>query len=175
MTGFWSHKCRAFTGFAVAIGYLFHGAAVADDGKLRVGWIEKVRIMPSGLSLEAKLDTGADNSSLNATGIRMIKRRGRRWVAFQLTNKAGVTVELERPIIRTTRIKSHAGKRLGRPVIALGIYLGSVFREVEVNLSERKKFNFNMLIGRSFLEGRVLVDSARKYTTEPSCPEVENR
>ena len=176
MSGYWwSHWLGAFALIVVATGIFSVGTAIADDSKLVTGWTEKVRISSSGLIMEAKLDTGADNSSLNVTNVRFFKRRGERRVAFRLANNAGAAVVLDRPVVRTARIKNLDGKSLRRPVIVLGVCLGPVFREVEVNLSERKGFKFNMLIGRSFMAGRIVVDSARTYLTEPDCPEIEKR
>ena len=40
---------------------------VPQDTKPVVGWLEQIRIFPSGLLFEAKLDTGADVSSLSVT------------------------------------------------------------------------------------------------------------
>ena len=77
--------------------------------------------------------------------------------------------------VRTARIKTLDGESLRRPTVMFGICLGSIYREVEVNLAERKGFKFNMLIGRSFMERRLTVDPARTYLTQPSCRELANR
>ena len=76
---------------------------------------------------------------------------------------------MERPVVRTVRIKRHAGRSLERPVVLLSICVGSVHKEVEVNLVDRSRFQYPLLLGRSFLEGDLLVDSARRYTLAPAC------
>jgi hypothetical protein len=53
-------------------------AIIAAD-KLTVGWTEIVSIFPGGMKVKAKLDTGADNSSLNARNIDYFDRDGERW------------------------------------------------------------------------------------------------
>jgi hypothetical protein len=73
------------------------------------------------------------------------------------------------------RIKNLDGKSLRRPTVKLGVCLGPVYREVQVNLARRDGFKFNMLIGRSFMERRLTVDPARTYLTQPSCREIANR
>jgi hypothetical protein len=42
--------------------------SIAAD-KQTVGWTEIISILPGNLKIKAKLDTGADNSSLNANNI----------------------------------------------------------------------------------------------------------
>jgi hypothetical protein len=50
--------------------------------------------------------------------------------------------------------------------------LGDFYREAEVNLVDRSGFNYQMLIGRSFLAGNLIVDPSIKYTTKPICKGV---
>jgi hypothetical protein len=53
---------------------------LAAEPGILAGYLENVQIMPSALELKAKLDTGADHSSLNASEIRIFNRDGKRWV-----------------------------------------------------------------------------------------------
>ncbi len=61
-----------------------------------------------------------------------------------------------------------------RKVIRLGICVGAVYRKVEVSLQDRSGFNNQLLIGRSFLAGRVLVDAGAEELVEPSCERQVN-
>jgi hypothetical protein len=133
------------------------------------GWIENVSIFPGNLKIKAKLDTGARNSSLNANHIEKFERDGVNWVRFKLKNWKGRTENIEARVIRMATIKQHGDKSMTRPVIRLGICLGNVFKEVEVNLEDRRKFNYQMLIGRSFLQKSILVDSSVTFTVQPDC------
>jgi hypothetical protein len=47
--------------------------------------VEKVKIVPEGLKVKAKLDTGAQNSSLHAVRAEKFERQGEKWVRFDLT------------------------------------------------------------------------------------------
>jgi hypothetical protein len=96
-------------------------------------------------------------------------RDGDKWVRFKLKNWKGRTENFEARIIRTATIKQHETDSVTRPVIHLGICLGNVYKEVEVNLQDRGKFNYQMLIGRSYLKNSFLVDASTTFTTEPSC------
>jgi len=137
-----------------------------------VGWLEKVCIYPGNLIINAKLDTGARNSSLNVSHITEFVRNGKQWVRFNVTDRYGNTATIEKKIHRTVKIKDHDGKPQLRLAVLLCISLGSFHKEVEVNLADRSYFNYQMLIGRSFLAGNVIVDSSIKYTTKPICKSV---
>lgn len=140
------------------------------------GWVENVRLFPGGLTLTAKLDTGARTSSVDAQGYEIFKRAGRRWVRFRVSDRKGNTVQFERPVARIARIRRSESKTTERPVIMLGLCLGMLYREVEVNLANRAHLNHPMLIGRSSIEGIALVDPSRQFTADPRCsPESDKR
>ncbi|HZE21601.1 MAG TPA: RimK/LysX family protein, partial [Desulfobaccales bacterium] len=65
----------------------------------------------------------------------------------------------------------HFNQAQKRPVIKIGVCLGRIYKETEVNLVDRTGFKYRMLIGRKFMEGAVIIDPAVKYTIEPSCSE----
>jgi hypothetical protein len=136
------------------------------------GWVEHVVLFPGNLKVKAKLDTGARNSSLNANHIDEFYRGGDKWVRFNLKNWKDRTVNFETRVIRTVKIKQHGKPSAIRPVIRLGICLGDVYKEVEVNLEDRSKFNYQMLLGRSFLKDSFLVDAKTMFTLQPNCREM---
>ena len=156
--------------------FMFDSQSFSEDktltqGKQVAGWVENVSIFPGNLKVKAKLDTGARNSSLNAAHFDAFERGGEKWVRFNLKNWKGRTVSFEAKVLRMATIKQHDAQSLIRPVIQLGICLGSVYKEVEVNLEDRSKFNYQLLIGRSFLKKSFLVDSSATFTLQPSCQE----
>lgn len=152
------------------------GAASAhDEERQAVGWVEKIIIFPGNLQLKAKLDTGALNSSLNASQIEEFVRNDEKWIRFNVTNWQNVTATLEKKLIRTARIKEHDRESNRRPVIQLGICLANVFKEVEVNLVDRSNFRYQILIGRSYLQGSFVVDPARTFTVKPQCQGVSGQ
>ena len=141
----------------------------ASQEKEMVGWLEKVRICPENLIIHAKLDTGARNSSLNAPHVNLFKRKGETWVRFDVTDREGKTATLKRKVHRITKIKQHDRPPDLRPVVRLSICLGDTFKVVEVNLRDRSDFNYQMLIGRSFLKDDFVVDASAKFTKRPKC------
>ena len=143
----------------------------ASEEKTIYGWIEKVIVSSQEkLLLEAKLDTGADNSSLDANVIKRFRRNGKRLVRFDIEDPAtGKRVILERPYLRRVRIKRHDGNHQRRVVVPMELCLGDTLRKVEVSLMNREQFDYPVLLGRSALQGIAIVDPDLKLTRSPSC------
>ena len=146
-------------------------ASAVAEPKAVSGYIERVTLFPGGLNLRVKVDTGAKHSSLNAQQIRKFRKGSEDWVRFAVTNSKGRSVVFERPVLRRTTIRRHHGRKQERPVLTLGICLGATYKEVEVNLVDRTGFNYQMLIGRSFLSGDFVVDVDKSFVLPPACPE----
>jgi hypothetical protein len=142
---------------------------VRADGLPVFGYLEKVRVGPTDLLMRAKLDTGADTSSLGYSRIEFFDRAGAKWVRIQVTNIKGQSVEIERRIVRMSSIKRHRVRSIERPVVRVRLCLGGISSLTEVTLADRSGFSVPILIGRSFLAGTAIVDSSREYTTEPQC------
>jgi hypothetical protein len=136
---------------------------------LRAGWIEKAVLYPQGIVLRAKLDTGAKTSSLHAPDPEFITRDGKQWVRMSVTNKAIETVMIEAPVVRSATIKRHFGDKQSRPVVQLDLCIGNVRKTEEVNLVDRAGMNYQLLIGRNFLEGALLIDSGATYMLSLDC------
>ena len=149
--------------------FLFLVLTEISEAKEIIGRLERVSISRAELILDAKIDTGAKNSSLNATNYHLSRKEGEIWVKFDVTNPQGKTVTLEKPVVRFVKIKRKEANTQQRPAILLDICLGKVVKEVEVNLVNRSNFDYQMLIGRSLLRGNFIVDVDKSYTIEPSC------
>lgn len=132
-------------------------------------WKEKVRVYPSAMEFKAKLDSGAKTSSLNAFNIEEFKRDDQEWVRFTIQNWEKKKQTLERKIVRHVRIKEHDGGTQRRVVVKMGICLGTLYKEVDVNLVDRSHFTTGMLIGRSYMQSHVLIDPASTYTHTARC------
>ena len=134
-----------------------------------LGWVEQARLYPGGFLLNAKLDSGADNSSLHAENLTYIQENNKTYVQFDIFNRHGDKHQIRLPLIRNTRIKLKKGGLQRRPVVRLGLCISNMYREVDFNLVDRSQFYYPMLIGRSFLSGNVIVDSSVTYSQEPNC------
>jgi hypothetical protein len=147
---------------------LFPSVAQAQNKQI-FGWVEKVRLYPADIVIHAKIDSGADYSSLSASNIEKFERGSSKWVRFTIKNRYGHKAVIEKKIVRTARIKRHNADPVERYVIRLGLCMGETYMEEEVNLADRSQFDYQMLIGRSFLSGNVLIDPSSQFTIEPSC------
>lgn len=160
--------------FIVAVSCLF-GIAIPGGAASRTkdifGWLEKVQVGESRLEMEAKLDTGADTSSLDASRVRRYREKdGDRWVEFLVVDKvSGRRIRYKKRLIRYAYIKEHEGPSQRRPVVRIQICLGDHLDEVEVSLADRSGFQYPILLGRNALENVALVDAAESFTSDPSC------
>ena len=150
------------------IGIMLTLIAGHAHGKSIFGWIERVKLAEAELAIDAKLDTGADTSSLNAPDPESFEKDDQDWVRFTVKNSTGDEHTFERPVERMVRIRSASGTGR-RYVVKMEVCVGDVKRETEVNLADREDLSYQMLIGRSFMEDYVLVDSASKHTRDPVC------
>lgn len=151
---------------------LLLGLAAPAAARGVYGWVEFAELHLDGqpLKLKAKLDTGARSSSLDATDIEPFERDGERWVRFRVSRSGLREAPLmEQPVVRYVRIKRHSGPYDRRPVIRLPLCLGDELRTVEVNLTDRGRFIYPLLLGRKALARLAVVDPARTFVREPAC------
>lgn len=134
--------------------------------KVIMGWLESIFIKPWNRRLTAKLDTGAKTSSLHADKIEHFSKNGEAWVRFSLVDiedPKQVPIVVERPLVRTAYIKSHARQASKRDVVMLTVCKNGKAYEAEFNLVDRSNFNYPVLLGRSFLKDVALVDSSATF------------
>lgn len=131
------------------------------------GWLEEVNIGKHNLLMTAKIDSGADNSSIHAFHPERYEKDGKPWVRFALNSSAGQTETIDKPIIKTTQIKMKNKDIQERLVIEMDVCLNNIRKRVPVNLADRSNFNYQLLIGRSFLKSDFLIDAGKKFITKP--------
>lgn len=149
-------------------------AEARDRSKTIFGYVERVVISAEGLSLKARLDTGAMTSSLDARNIVRFRRGDVRYVRFDVRDpETDEYITLERPLARNVRIRQHEGPPVRRPVVRMRLCLGHLVREVEVNLTSRRQLIYPLLIGRSAMRGTVIVDPDLTFTNKPKCDFAE--
>ncbi|MDH5927842.1 RimK/LysX family protein [Vibrio lentus] len=128
----------------------------------KVGHIEVVEV--SGMTFPAKLDTGADVSSMNAVNIKRFKKDGQDMVSFTYQNNQGDKQDFTKPVIDVMRIKAKKGEKVNiRPVVEMKVKLGDLEKEVRVNLQDRSRFEYSMILGKNFLKHGAVVSSDEDY------------
>ena len=137
-----------------------------------LGWVEFVRLEPWGLKTHARMDTGANTSSMSARDIKLFKKSGKKWVKFTFDFKTDTgerSIEIERRVTRMVKIKQHNGQPQERPVVSMDFCLADEVRTAEFNLIDRRGLNYPILLGRRALAGFALIDSSRTYMSKAGC------
>ena len=132
-----------------------------------VGAVEWVAVGRSKLMMEARIDTGADTTSIHAENIQLIEKDGRRYVRFILVEpETGRQVRQELRLRRRVLIKQSNGLRDRRFVVRMWVAVGDARSHIDVNLTDRSDFEYPMLIGRNFLTDSLIVDVSRHHTID---------
>lgn len=142
------------------------GRVAARAALLQVGWREMVSLPNlTHARIPAKIDTGARTSSLHATEIERFDRDGHLWLRFCLDIGHGasepVTVETRNADRRI--VTSSNGEAQERYIIKTMLELGELRFGAEFSLADRSDMKFPILIGRTALRRRFVVDSGRSY------------
>ncbi len=133
-----------------------------------IGEVEPVTIRAAGITLPARIDTGAQTSSLGAADITPYERDGEKWVRFTIASSdPGEAKVIEKPISRMVKIKRHGGDSLSRYTVNLRVALGKMEKIREFTLTDRSSFKYPVIIGRNFLDGTFVVDVGLKNSTSP--------
>lgn len=137
------------------------------EESLIVGWREWVHL-PDLLDepIKAKIDTGARTSALHAWDIEEFSRDGRRWLRFWLhprQNDDDHVVETTAPLLGKREVRSSNGEVEIRPLIRTTVAIGDRRFLAKLTLTNRDQMSFRMLLGRTALRRRVLVDADGSY------------
>jgi hypothetical protein len=128
-----------------------------------IGWNEYVDIPEWGIKrLRAKVDTGARSSALHVENIEELPRGRVRFDVVLHRKKRDRRVSVTAPIARRGRVRSSTGHYESRIFVEAPVRLGPVERKVEVSLVDRERMIFRMLLGRTALAGRFLIDPEHK-------------
>jgi hypothetical protein len=138
-----------------------------------IGRVENVVMQDVGMKLKARIDTGAGISSIHAKILEIKPAKGdsSERVVFQLTDDDGKTKTLERPIVKWAEIKGKGiARAIRRPVVRVDFCLGGKRLEGRINLANRGRFLYPVLIGRNILKtGDFLIDPRKKFMENPGC------
>lgn len=136
-----------------------------------LGQIETAVIMPAGLVLKARIDTGATTSSIGVEKLEQYERDGKPWVKFSIKDpKTGKSKEFNLKRERKVKIKQHESAEIKRPVIKLRVILGKIDQTREFTLADRESYDYPLLIGRNYLMDTAIVDVSKRYTVQTRVP-----
>ena len=138
-----------------------HAAVTNDepDAPRTIGAVELVTLVDFGHErLPARVDTGARTSALH---VERLTELGNGRVRFELSG--GAEAPFEAVVTRRARVRSTSGKLESRPFVTVRARFGDSEARIEVGLVNRAAMHYRMLLGRSALAGRFVVDVSRRY------------
>jgi hypothetical protein len=143
------------------------GHADRLKGKVVVGEVEKIYLAEPDQIYTARIDSGAETSSIDARNITRFERDGNNWVRFDVPvtgTKELVTIEKE--ISRKVKvIQASADEAERRIVVELQFAIGDHQQVAEFTLTDRTNLTYQVLIGRNILRDVMLIDVGKEFAT----------
>ena len=137
-------------------------ASTSSSELILVGWREWLALPDLGMpAIKTKIDTGARTSSLHVEGHETFVKRGQRWVRFSLSPGSRRAVQpqvCEAPILDERPVTDSSGNTAPRLFIETRVAVGAWSWPIEMNLTDRRSMLFPMLLGRTAMRGRLMVD-----------------
>lgn len=134
-----------------------------------IGWREWVELPELGIAqIKAKVDTGARTSALHAFALRPFKEGDKEKICFDIHPLQGNTqtvITCTADIIDRRSVSDSGGHREERFVIRTPIVIGDRSWPIEITLTERDTMLFRMLLGRSAIRRRFIINPARSFLT----------
>jgi hypothetical protein len=132
-----------------------------------IGWKEWLAFPEIGIpAIKAKIDTGARTSALHTFSLEAFTAAGQPMVRFgihPLQRNRNLVLYCEAPIVDRRRVKDSGGHVENRYVIQTMAVLGEEHWPVELTLTNRDKMLFRMLLGRTALADRFIIDAGSAY------------
>lgn len=143
---------------------------VTESRRKTIGWREWVSLPDLGIvEIKAKVDTGADNSSLHAFDLERFQRDGIEMVRFEIhprQRKRKPSVSCVAEVAGERKVRNPGGRSETRPVIRTRLIIAGEEIEALVNLTTRDEMTFRMLLGRRTVRHSFLIDPGRSYIGE---------
>jgi len=135
-----------------------------------VGEVEKFFLAGPGHVYTARIDSGAETSSIHARNVQRFERDGSNWVRFEVPvpgTKEAEWVAMEKEISRRVKIiQSSADESERRVVVELQFAIGDHQQVAEFTLADRTNLTYEVLIGRNVLRDVMLIDVGKEFATE---------
>jgi len=141
----------------------------SSSNRLIVGWVEKIKVKKEGLLFNAKLTPGSEGNVFHAKNIQPFQKSGEDWVKFEVSDRKGKEVSLEKPISDEKSYRDSKGKLYTRPHVKLGVCLAGIYMDIDFGLEDRSKFDQEVRVGREALAGNFLIDPSLERSTQPNC------
>ncbi len=157
-------------GFAILLVALSAQSSAGSRDLEILGWVENALLLNPTIAMKAKLDTGAETSSLDAEIVKKFRKDGKRWVRFRVLDRdSGQQFIIVRERTRTISVVQHDGSAQTRPVVKMDVCIAGRIVHAEVSLINRSEFIYPLLLGRNALKSFALIDPVNTFLSEPDC------
>lgn len=123
-----------------------------------IGRAEMIEFVDYNLTVQAKVDTGADRNALHATRIKLENNDGKDVLTCKILK--GPTVKFYD--FSTVKVKSSNGVTQNRYKVKLKVKVFGKAYLTSFSLTDRQKMKYPILLGKNFLRNRFLVDVSLK-------------
>jgi ribosomal protein S6--L-glutamate ligase len=129
-----------------------------------IGVVEYVDFPDWGVrGLSARVDTGAKTSALHVENVQLLPESRVRFEVRLRRDDPEARVQVETKVSRRAPVRASTGHTESRLFVKAHVRLGGREHQIEVGLVDRGTMQYRMLLGRSALEGRFLVDVTKRY------------
>ncbi len=131
-----------------------------------LGWREWLALPQLGIArIKAKVDSGARTSSLRVEYLEDCQRDGAHWLRFAVRplRRLAKPVVCEAPAVDRREVCDSGGHVTLRWFIRTDLVLAGRRWPVEINLTPQSDMLFPLLLGRTALGGRFVIDPAASY------------
>lgn len=128
-----------------------------------IGWKENIDFLDFDIfDVPAKIDTGAKTSVLHCEHIELLKKGRKQFVKFTpLSPELSQGKSFTLPFHKERKIKNSFGLEENRFIVRTRVRLFNELFDIEISLRDRSNMEFPMLLGRSFIRKKFLVDVNR--------------
>jgi hypothetical protein len=156
-------------GVLILLLLLLTPGTILAEKKIALSRAEEVILLPWGIKLLARIDTGATVTSLDARGLKIDENMAE----FRLPEEYGGAL-LSLPIVGWRHVRSSKGRE-NRPVVEIDLCVASKKLRVKANLNDRSMVKYPIILGRNALKDYFIVDvKKRSKTTPPNCPDLKS-
>ena len=144
-----------------------------------LGWREWVALPDLGIPrLKCKVDTGARSSALHALYLEPFASRGKDRIRFgihPLQRRTDREYICTADVLDQRIVADSGGHRERRYVIETTVVLGEESWPIEITLTDRDTMRFRMLLGRTAIRKKFVVNPASSYLAGKPKPVSEDQ